>query len=183
MIGCQSIPAVPALREAIFGWSFETGASLRFADSWRRMPEADTIVWPGNRRFSSLQITAVFSSDVQNRIEGVDHGRMTFTQDRSAYRSTLFDQRTSQRSIMSPALRRTTTSAIPSCAERRSHVGRLSFHSTRPRSLWMRMRWPVWPIAFRCLTVAKASAQLSLPPLTPIATAALWWSAVSTVGR
>ena len=48
----------------------------------------------------------VFNSEVQNLIEAVDHGRMSFTQLSSAYRRTLFSQRKRQRSTRSPVYRK-----------------------------------------------------------------------------
>lgn len=86
------------------------------------MPTAETTSPVGNRLRIALAITALLSSAVQNRVEGVLQGRINFTHARFAYRATLASHRDSQRSIMSPACLRTTTSSTPSRAASLSHT-------------------------------------------------------------
>ena len=120
----------------------QIGILARTLLSSRRMPTAETTSPVGNRLRIALAITALLSSAVQNRVEGVLQGRISFTHSRFAYRATLASHRDSQRSIMSPACLRTTMSSTPSRVASLSHTVSDWRHSTRPRSLWISRRGP-----------------------------------------
>ena len=77
-IGFQSTPPAPSR-----AFTFEVGVLLRWGDSARRTPHAEMTACPGNRLRSAEAIGADFSSLVQNRMAGVDQGRIIRTHDSS----------------------------------------------------------------------------------------------------
>ena len=74
---------MPALR-TVRSSRRQTGIRARTRLSSRRMPTAEITSPVGNRLRMALAITALLSSAVQNRVEGVLHGRMSFTHSRFA---------------------------------------------------------------------------------------------------
>src|SRR5512143_2483540 len=83
-IGFQSTPLVQRVFLASRSFSSDVGASLRSLDSSRRTPHALMMRLPGKRRTSAAAIGCDFSSLVQNRMPGVDHGRMIVTHESAA---------------------------------------------------------------------------------------------------